>query len=160
MGVMVKARLIERIMKNILLGIFAVFANQSFACEESDADIFVRDVKVYQHQGQTCTSFQILLNEFIENKNRYIDSAYLNIIDENNKVVAEVAPELERPGFGNVLLSMCVSKEYIENSRVFLNVKPRPLIKLNGNGVITTGSALCLDTRELVLSRLVKDGSE
>lgn len=145
-------------MKNILLGILAVLANHSFACEESDADIFVRDVKVYQHQGQTCTSVQILLYEFIENKNRYIESAYLNIIDANNKVVAEVAPELERPSFGNVVLSMCVSKEYIENSLVFLNVKPRPSVKLNGNGAITTGSALCLETGELVLSKLVKDG--
>ena len=147
-------------MRNILFGIFTVLANHSFACEESDVDSFVRDVKVYKHQGQACTSFQILLSEFIETKNRYIDSAYLNIIDESNKVVAEVSPELERLGFGNVLLSMCISKKYIENSRVFLNVKPRPSVKLNGNGAVTTGSALCLETQELVLSKLVKGGGE
>lgn len=147
-------------MKNILLWIFAVLTTHSFACEESDEDIFVRDVRVYQHQGQTCTSVQILLYEYVESENRYIDSVYLNIVDVNNKVVAEVAPELERPGFGNVLLSMCVSEEYIENSRLFLNVKSTPLVKLNGNGVITTGSALCLETKELVLSKLVTHGGE
>ncbi|WP_444886881.1 hypothetical protein [Microbulbifer sp. JMSA008] len=147
-------------MKTILLGIFAVLSTHSFACEESNADIFVRDVKVYQHQGQTCTSVQILLNEYIENKNRYIDSAYLNIIDANRKVVAEIAPELERPGFGNVLVSMCVSEEYIENSRLFLNVKPRPLVKLKGNGTISTGSPLCLETQELLLSKLVSHDGE
>ncbi|MBB5213107.1 hypothetical protein [Microbulbifer hydrolyticus] len=147
-------------MKNILLGIVAVIANYSFACEESGAEEFVRDVMVFQHQGQSCTSVQILLKEFIENKNRYIDSAYLNIIDGNNNVVAEVTPALDRPGFGSVLLSMCVSKEHIENSRIFLNVKPSPSVTLNGNGSITTDSALCLETRELVLSKLVNDSNK
>ncbi|KUJ84954.1 hypothetical protein AWR36_004825 [Microbulbifer flavimaris] len=147
-------------MKNIFLAISVFLANYSFACEKSSVDVFIRDVKVYQNQAQTCTSFQMLLSEFVEGENRYIDSAYLNIIDENNEVVAQLAPELERPAFGNLILSMCLSKEYIENSRVFLNVKPLPSVKLKGDGVVATGGHLCLDTRELVLSKLVKDGGE
>lgn len=147
-------------MKKILFGLFAVLASHCFACGESEKSDFVQGVKVYQHQGKTCTSVQILLNEFSGNRNRYIGSAYLSIVDANNKVVAEIDPQMDRPGFGSLLLSMCMSKEFIENSKVFLNVRPRPSVELNGNGTITTGSALCLETQELLLSDLVRDGSE
>ncbi|WP_250461829.1 hypothetical protein [Microbulbifer litoralis] len=101
-------------------------------------------------------TIQVLITEESHPKKRYVESAYLNVLDEEENLIAAISPALDRPSYGNIVFSACLMPEHVENSVLFLNIKSKSEVKLKENGLYEVSGTLCQESQKLVLGTLIE----
>jgi len=143
-------------LRKLLLLILLFLSGHSYPCVDEEEAQFVKDARAFKNPNDQCTTVQVLINEESSPKKRYVESVYLNILDKEKKLIAAISPELDRPSHGNILFSACLMPEYVENSVLFLNVKPKSEVQLQENGSYRVSGTLCQESQKLVLGTLIE----
>lgn len=133
-----------------------IFSKFSYSCEELNQhkSTFLKDIKATKLES--CTQIQILLDEHLASKNRYIAQIQLEIRDSQGNLVTSVTPELDKPSYGKIIISTCISDPYLLKSELIVSSQEVATVKINNGASISVGGvSLCYETETIKLNEAI-----
>jgi hypothetical protein len=128
----------------------------SYSCEEPNQhkSTFLKDIKATKLEN--CTQIQILFDEYSPSTDRSIAQIQIEIIDAKGNFVTRVEPEWDRPSYGNVIISTCISDPYLLKSELIVSSQEVASVKINNGASLSVGGvSLCYETETIKLNEAI-----
>ena len=135
-----------------LIIVLLLVSFDSYSCEERIVENSAHLVGINIGDGANCKQVSVILEQYVQSTDLYISSYVVNILNSKKEVEGSFVPEKSVPAYGQILLSFCLSDDYLRESLIAINLQRKNTASFANDGAVLGGAfSLCPRTEYLKL---------